>query len=296
MIDFNNLYFETFFFICLYFYAVDYYGILTFSCFFGIICLLKGARNMNYKKIEKSVIFRSNLRVISNIYDLKKLGAGHDGIVFQDGDKCLKLLKYDVGERREMGLMSFDKALYFQDELNLKRIEKPYDILFDSDGVYAGYVMRYLNDVTLESKRDQPFYRQPGDFTCGDLVYSAYDLSDDFDELTRKRVVAKDINRGSYIYTFDFLHLCDMDKYLYGVFGADDLNKKALNFTLAKLLYYEMLKCGNYNKSQLKMLSQWVKKSSNSRSFLPTLAEEVKHDYSTFIHEFAEYKVKTLLR
>ena len=78
---------------------------------------------------SKQVIFRSDLSVVPNIYDLPKLGAGHDGRVFRFNNKALKLLKYDISLRKEKDLMTFAKATYFLDELNLKRIVKPIDIL-----------------------------------------------------------------------------------------------------------------------------------------------------------------------
>lgn len=208
----------------------------------------------NKGREERPIIFRNNLKVIPNIYDLEKVGAGHDGEVFRYGNKALKLLKYDIDARKIKKLMTFNKAVFFQDELELKRIVKPTDILLDIDGVYTGYVMDFLDDVTLEKKKGTPLYKVPADFTCGELVHASYELSDDFSNLTKNKVVARDLNRGSYIFTSNFMHICDMDKYSLSCQGADDLNKKALNFVIAKFLYYEMLKKGNYDKTQSKML------------------------------------------
>ena len=75
----------------------------------------------------KSVILDSSHEVIPNIHVLEKLGAGHDGIVFRYGDKALKLLKYDVTLRRKKGLMTYDKAIAFSDNLDLRRITNPID-------------------------------------------------------------------------------------------------------------------------------------------------------------------------
>lgn len=242
------------------------------------------------------VIFRNNFEVVPNIYDLERVGAGHDGIVFRLGDKALKLLKYNIEDRKEKGLMTFEKAVFFQDEFDFKRIVQPKDVLLSEDGIYTGYVMDYLEDVTIPKKQNSPVYKQPGDFTCGDLIQSVNELSEDFNDMTKKKVVAKDLNRGSYIYTSDFMHLCDMDKFLMNCYGAEDLNKKALNFAIVKCLYYEMLKADTFDKQQLRQLSNWIKESSNSRTFIRSLTTEIGQEYTTPIKEYTKEKVKTIIR
>ena len=252
---------------------------------------------MVVKNLEpRSVILRSNFEVVPNVYALKRVGAGADGRVFRYGDKVLKILKYDINERKEKGLMTFDKAVYFQEELDLKRIVAPIDILLDKDGVYTGYVMDYLDDVTSPKKIGTPIYKLPSDFTCGQLIYSSSELEEDFSQLTEKKILARDLNRGSYIFTSDFMHLCDMDKYRMDCSRPGDLNKSALNFIIAKFLFYQMLKTGDYNKEQVKILNNWVKKSSNDRAFVRKLNEELKNDYRTSIGDFVEHKAKILLR
>ena len=192
--------------------------------------------------------------------------------------------------------MSFDKSIYFKEELDLKRTTNPIDILLDTDGIYCGYVLNFLNDVTLDSKKGTPYYKEVSNFTCGDLIYSSDELEEDFNELTNHKIVAKDLNRGSYIFTTDFLHLCDMDKYQRECSNSNDLNKTAFNFVIAKLLYFEMLKNGNYNKNELKLLSKWVRKCSNSRDFIKNLKEEISSDYSCPISEYVKYKSKQIIK
>lgn len=249
----------------------------------------------NYKTQE--IILRNNLEVIPNIYDLKKVGAGHDGIVFQYKDMALKLLKYDINTRKQKGLMTFEKALFLQKEILLKRILQPIDIMLDSDGVYAGFVTRYLDDVTRKEKIGTSRYKTPGQFTCGDLICSSNELEEDFNELTKNNVLAKDINRGSYIYTNDFIYLCDMDKYIIGdISSIENLNRINLNFIIAKFLYYEMLKQENIDKIQQRQLSKWVSRKSNSVTYLNELQNDIRYDYNTPISDYAKEKVKTLIR
>ena len=201
---------------------------------------------------NRTYVFRSSLEIVENIFALPRIGAGHDGYVFRLNNKALKLLKYDISLRKEKGLMTFAKAVYFQDELDLKRFTKPIDILLDEEGVYSGYVMDYLEDVTSEDKKDSPIHRSIIDFTCGDLIHAANQLEEDFAKLSKKKVLASDINAGSYIYTTDFIKLCDMDKYQVSSTDVTERNKSMLNYVLAKYLYYAMELSENLDKEQLK--------------------------------------------
>ena len=101
---------------------------------------------------------------VSDVYKLQRAGSGHDGIVYKYKDLVLKILKYDAITRQKQGSMTYEKALYFMSELELKRITQPIDILFDVDGVYTGYAMKYLEDVSEEKD----------DFTMYDLYFGGY--------------------------------------------------------------------------------------------------------------------------
>lgn len=243
-----------------------------------------------------AVTISGNYETISNVFDLPRIGAGHDGIIFRFNNKALKLLKYDITLRKKQGLMTFDKALYFKDRLDLQRITQPTDILLDQDGVYTGYMMDYIEDLTSLKKKGTPRYRQPGDFSCGDLIESWDLLEQDFSQMTANHIRVKDINRGSYLFGSDFIHLCDMDKYEIMSVSPTDLNQSSLNFTMAKFLSYEMEKSEYYDKSRKREIDCWVKKQANSRTFFQHVKTEIGSDYSTSISEFTDYKVKTLLR
>lgn len=245
---------------------------------------------------NKTYVFRSSLEVVPDIFSLPRIGAGHDGYVFRFNNKALKLLKYDISLRKEKRLMTFTKAVYFQDELDLKRFAKPTDILLDEEGVYSGYVMDYLEDVTSEDKKDLPIHRSIVDFTCGELVHTANQLEEDFAELSRKKVLTLDINSGSYIYTTDFIKLCDMDKYQISDRDVTERNKSMLNYVIAKYLYYAMELSDSLDKEQLKRINAWVKKMTNSRQFISSLEKEIGRSYSTPIREYAKHKVKSIIK
>lgn len=254
---------------------------------------------MNYerKNIQpKEVRLVESKIIIPNIYSLEKIGAGHDGVVYRYGDLALKLLKYDIAKRKEKKLMSFDKATYFTENLILKKIEGPIDTMLDVDGVYTGYVMKYIENLASEKLKGTKEYKDPSEYRLIDLIFSVADLESDFSELSKKNVCAKDINRGSYIYSNDFLHLCDTDKYIRcSSSSVSDLNRSAINFVFAKMMYYMMLNLKNYDKVSRKILLEWVKKVCNDPRFIYNLNLECGHDLDQPIKEYVKYKVKQII-
>lgn len=69
--------------------------------------------------------------------------------------------------------MTYEKAIYFQDKLDLKRILKPIHITLDEDDIYVGYVM---DCYTID------------DFYLYDLLNSISYLKDDFQNLTKNNI------------------------------------------------------------------------------------------------------------
>ena len=251
---------------------------------------------MKNLEFNKPIFMSSAYRRIPNYADLEKIGAGHDGIVYRYGDLVFKLLKYDIHERKAKDLMTFEKATYFIHNLRLNRITQPIDILLDSDGMYTGYVMRYFDDVTKDPT--SPFYQAAGKIRMGTLDESVEALREDVKALSSAKVIMEDLNRGSYIYTADGLNMCDMDKFrvVQGNRVPSDLNKRNLNFFVAKALYYEMEKSGQFSKEELKQLLHWVKKSANSSNFLSVFSADCKSDPNYPMGEYAKEKGKMLIR
>ena len=242
---------------------------------------------------SKLVIFRSANIKIPNIYELPKIGAGHDGYVFKYEDKAVKLLKYDIDERRQRDLMTFKKALYFEENLNLKRIASPIDTILDEDGKYTGYVMRYLHDITKPSPNSE--IKKIDDFTCGDLFTAIDELQIDVNELSKNKVSMEDLNRYSFIYTDRFLHLCDTDKYKIVTSTPEFYNNTQLRYIIAKFLLYQMTK-EELGKMDKKKIEQWCKKSINDTEFFNRLRREIYDSYDSHIGEFVEYKKHEILR
>ena len=69
--------------------------------------------------------------------------------------------------------MTYEKAIYLQDKLDLKRILKPIHIMLDEDDIYVGYVM---DCYTID------------DFYLYDLLNSISYLKDDFQNLTKNNI------------------------------------------------------------------------------------------------------------
>ena len=255
---------------------------------------------MGYYIPRKKLFTGTNFKEIPDVFSLERVGAGHDGFVYRDGDVVYKVLKHGIDGRKEKGLMSFDKAMNFQ-TLDVNRIIKPDDVLIDEDGVYAGYVMHYYEDL---SKKDEEgiVKKQIGEFTVEDFLTSVSELCDDVSELTKRGIVIKDINRGSYIFSSDFLHICDMDKYFLNRGQALRINWNQLNFIVAKLMYFEKMEREGYFKDNEfaneinKRMNKWVSKSANASNFIRTIETELSgSSLNSPLSEFVDFTFQKII-
>ena len=255
---------------------------------------------MGYYIPRKKLFTGTNFKEIPDVFSLERVGAGHDGFVYRDGDVVYKVLKHGIDGRKERGLMSFDKAMNFQ-TLDVNRIIKPDDVLIDEDGVYAGYVMHYYEDL---SKKDEEgiVKKQIGEFTVEDFLTSVSELCDDVSELTKRGIVIKDINRGSYIFSSDFLHICDMDKYFLNRGQALRINWNQLNFIVAKLMFFEKMEREGYFKDNEfaneinKRMNKWVSKSANASNFIRTLETELNgSNLNSPLSEFVDFTFQKII-
>ncbi len=255
---------------------------------------------MGYYIPRKKLFTGTNFKEIPDVFSLERVGAGHDGFVYRDGDVVYKVLKHGIDGRKERGLMSFDKAMNFQ-TLDVNRIIKPDDVLIDEDGVYAGYVMHYYEDLSKKDD-DGVVKKQIGEFTAEDFLISVSELCDDVSELTKRGIVIKDINRGSYIFSSDFLHICDMDKYFLNRGQALRINWNQLNFIVAKLMYFEKMEREGYFKDNEfaneinKRMNKWVSKSANASNFIRTLETELSgSNLNSPLSEFVDFTFQKII-
>ena len=255
---------------------------------------------MGYYIPRKKLFTGTNFKEIPDVFSLERVGAGHDGFVYRDGDVVYKVLKHGIDGRKERGLMSFDKAMNFQ-TLDVNRIIKPDDVLIDEDGVYAGYVMHYYEDLSKKDD-DGVVKKQIGEFTAEDFLISVSELCDDVSELTKRGIVIKDINRGSYIFSSDFLHICDMDKYFLNRGQALRINWNQLNFIVAKLMFFEKMEREGYFKDNEfaneinKRMNKWVSKSANASNFIRTLETELNgSNLNSPLSEFVDFTFQKII-
>lgn len=152
-------------------------------------------------------------------------------------------------------------------DVKTKRIIMPEDAFYTEDDEFAAYTMPFVHDYCKETGA---LNISPGDFYYGDFLDAILDLEQGFEELNKAGVVAREINRGSFLYDLEFLKMCDIDKYQIGVKRPNELNRNMLNFIIAKVIYYQILEEGA-NKEKLKALNNWIKKHVKAATLYLTL-------------------------
>lgn len=249
-----------------------------------------------YDFVPREVVIGKESKTIMNVREFELVGCGIDGIVLRlDEKRVIKILKDSTELQKKNNKMTYEKLIKFINNLDLNRIVQPRDIIYNIDGNYVGYVMDYIEDITLDKNKEIPIYKKIGDFTCGELVDSFNDLEVDFARLNEQHVQAKDINDGSYLFSCDFMHICDMDRYLLSS-RPQDINRAKLNYVIARFLYLEMKKCKDLTKEECKILNDWVKKMSNSYTFKRELEQEIGINYREKISDYAEEKAKYIIK
>lgn len=287
-------------YLCIVFFLIVFTFIFICFCFFiGFVLKyrrIKGDIVVKRERKNRAIFFNNGTVEIKDVFKLEKIGAGHDGYVFRFNEYAIKILKNNIDLQKDRNLMTLDKALDFIRLLEVRRTAKPIDVVWNEDGIFRGYVMQYFEDV---SKTKNVLRRKDtGSFLCGELLDSVYELYDDFSNFSKNGVLVSDLNRGSYIYSYDYIHLCDMDKFKILNLSQNVIREKNLvsfNFYIAKLLYLEMLKTGDCSKKELKKLSIWVKKCSNGQNFIKVLENDIGHSLDLQIRDFVNSQKKKIL-
>ena len=241
-----------------------------------------------------NVLLASNLKEIKDVEKLPKLGSGHDGIVYKYDSLALKILKYDIEERKEKGLLSFEKANYFVNECMTKRITMPTDILLDENGIYAGIVMECIDEIEIDEL----------ELFTEDLYISSLELLEDINLLTKNRVGLNDINRGSFLLAKDFLHLCDVDKYIdyrkQNRINVDFINKDAYNYAISKFIVLKIMemikKERQITKEEREILNKWIKFKVKEGKMLKYIEEELKDSKQIIFKDFLEKQKQKIIR
>ena len=98
----------------------------------GEICLSK---KLYIPNSANEVIIGREGKKIENVEGLELVGRGIDGIVLKlNEEKVIKILKDNIELQKELNKMTYEKVIKFMDDLDLKRIIQPRDILYNKDG------------------------------------------------------------------------------------------------------------------------------------------------------------------
>ena len=139
---------------------------------------------------KNSYIYFQKLNIKNLDYTkLEKIGAGHDGIVYRYNEFAIKILKHNEKYIEENNLMTLNKAIFFEENLSLKRFVVPIDIVFNEEERYIGYTMKYLHDITKDNKTS--FHRRTGEYKCSSLMQTIIDLREDIDSITSYNIVLR---------------------------------------------------------------------------------------------------------
>lgn len=241
--------------------------------------------NMKVKKLK----FNNRMITIENYKMFKKIGGGHDGIVYEYHNQALKVLKYDSSKREQNNLMTLEKVkLFIKNNHRFKRVILPNDFLIDDNDIFSAYTMELIHKINNDLVPN---------FLIEVFLKSAFELKEDFYILNELHVEVKDINRGSFLFDNNFFHLCDCDKFLIHKSQAKiaPLNLRNFNFTIAKILYFEMIKIID-DKSNRKKLIKWIKTCVNDTKFLEHLEKELISYSNEPISEYTNYLIKKIIK
>ena len=192
----------------------------------------------------------------------KYLSSGECGSVFKlTNDKCLKYITdnyaYDVHA--------------FQDimELNLINFCKIYQLLFNENGLFSGYIMKYYqNEINnLLTKETE--------YTIENLKQIIISIK----ALTNKGILIRDLNSNNVILRNDMITIIDFDMYKHVHLDYNTLTKYNYDFIiyLFRCLYLDNLK-NNYEYSNQE--SKKINELFNSKNTFDEISKKlVKYKY-----------------
>lgn len=131
------------------------------------------------------------------LFDVKKpIDRGHTGLVYKiDDDTCLK---YTTSYRLHQWY-TLSKLM----ELNLDNFYKIYKILFDSNGDYSGYLMKYYQNELID------ILTMPTEYTLDNF----YRLSNTVNKISNNEIVMYDLHDGNVIMNKNDIIIIDADFY-----------------------------------------------------------------------------------
>ena len=137
----------------------------------------------------------------------------------------------------EVCLKRFSKDAYYNEDafeiiinMDLKNFYKVYEMLYDREQEFAGYIMKYYQPENID------ILTMPISWTL-DNFYSLYDS---IDRLIKKNILVEDLHDGNVIVNKDGITVIDIDMYKLSRIGFEEevvlKNKKSL-YALFRDLY-----------------------------------------------------------
>ena len=150
------------------------------------------------------------------------LDEGTEATCYKMGDTVLKI-HHDYPNR---DILSEDNCKRLS-KIETDRILLPKDIVYDEDGKYLGYTVKYINSEEPKIKN----------LKIGNLINEFYVLEKEVKQLDEEYVLLEDLNYLNTIYSNGF-YLCDPGKYSF----VDDLDKRRFLscFNRDTINYYEI--------------------------------------------------------
>ena len=185
------------------------------------------------------------------LFDVKKpIDRGHTGLVYKiDDDTCLK---YTTSYRLHQWY-TLSKLM----ELNLDNFYKIYKILFDSNGDYSGYLMKYYQNELID------ILTMPTEYTLDNF----YRLSNTVNKISNNEIVMYDLHDGNVIMNKNDIIIIDADFYdeefehfkIDGITLKNDgmilrLDKNLIDNKKSNIINVEFKKDGEFTESTLKYL------------------------------------------
>lgn len=197
-----------------------------------------------------------------NFDNPKYLSSGECGSVFKlANNKCLKYITdnyaYDVHA--------------FQDiiELDLINFCQVYQLLFNENGLFSGYIMKYYDEAIKDILTTETEY----------TIESLKQLIISIAKITNKGILIRDLNNNNVILSSDLITVIDFDMYKHVHLDHNTLAKYNYDFImyLFKCLYLDNLK-NNYQYTTEE--SQKISALFNNRNTFDEISKKlIKYKY-----------------
>ena len=169
------------------------------------------------------MVYSSTGKYIINPDEKRVIDSGTYGTIYEyDKDTCFKVFKHQ-------GIHKPDPIITLK-ELSLKNFYKIYDLLYDYNLEYTGYIMQYYKqeDFNILSDRDY-------------LLDSVNGIYDGIMELTRRMIQVVDLHEANIIVNKDGMTVIDIDNFK--KFNGDNTYINIFRYKeVLKVLLYRYLK------------------------------------------------------